>query len=88
MVSDFGMTPLILMPLHSHSPFYFPHHNALNVELNIQHISFLSVPFRPLLSLNCKRSIPKASAQSYDQSQRRSVGKGSETNKSPSGPED
>ncbi len=35
MVSDFCMIPLVFMLLYNHSPFYFSHHNVLNVELNI-----------------------------------------------------
>ena len=46
------------------------------------------VPYRTLLSVARRPSIAKASLESYDQSQRRYVGKRSETNKSQSGPED
>lgn len=49
MVSDFSMSPLVLMLFKYHSPFYFSHHNVRNVELNILRTDFLFGPLRFLL---------------------------------------
>ena len=67
MVSDFGMIPLILMPLDNHSPFYFAHHNAKNVELNIWRRDSWWLAWWYLLSSDCNASIPERHGESYYQ---------------------
>ena len=65
MVSDFSMSPLVLMLFKYHSPFYSSHHNVPNVELNIWRTNFLSLAWCSLLSAVCNASILERHRQSY-----------------------